>query len=536
MVSYHSLTRRELQALCKQHKIPANKTNVFMADALTTLLGGTTNKEVSVEEEAPVMATEAESVGEVSGGTVTDDASKPVAEQAVKKRTERRPAAKKMQANNIPEDLSSAVKPATKRAPLGSKLPKLVNMMTVDAAVNETQDNKATANRRVSPVRKQNAVKKPAKAKSVQHLVSPMTASSDKCSSQPESVSQGPSSEVTAPLSAEKHIVASRPVTVKEAQGGTNETTQQVEKPTTVGAISSVGTNTEVSKAAPVKANECAAAIGKVKSMVSQFEKELSAGTSSSGSSGGGFAVQPSSEKETVPVAENIADVAGGNMLPDGGDVEIGGELVNEVPKVIQTTKTEATKKVGRTKVAPVMKKAVKAKLQSVKVTLSPVQASSPVVTVYRDLNVEEQKLTAEKAGVSKASDDEFSIVPLSPLKTELQNSEISLSLVENLAGEQEKNGGYPCSPLAQSPAGLQPNIPTNIENGGSLFDQENSVMKTENVPQSLRKLRKQVKEKISKVGKIKASGAAVAAAPGRKGAALKEMSLNVLSSGRSIR
>ncbi len=183
---------------------------------------------------------------------------------------------------------------------------------------------------------------------------------------------------------------------------------------------------------------------------------------------------------------------------------------MDEVSKVIQPTNAEPTKKVGRTKVAPVMKKGVKAKLQSVKVTLSPVQASSPVVTVYRDLNVEEQKLTAEKAGVSKASDDEFSTVPLSPLKTELQNSEISLSLVENL----EKSGGYPCSPLAQSPAGLQPNIPTNIENGGSLFDQENSVMKTENVPQSLRKLRKQVKEKISKVGKIKASGAAVAAAP----------------------
>ncbi len=218
------------------------------------------------------------------------------------------------------------------------------------------------------------------------------------------------------------------------------------------------------------------------------------------------------------------------------------------------------------------MKKGAKAKLQFVKVALSPVQASSPMVTVYRDLNVEAQKLTAEKAGGSKASDDEFSTVPLSPLKTELQNSEISLSLVENLAGEQVKSEGYPCSPLAQSPAGLHPNIPTNIENGGSLFDQENSVMKTENVPQSLRKLRKQVKQKISKVGKIKASGAAVAAAPvsfictctleisqltsvfyklcfkvscieelwlffcaaqGRKGAALKEMSLNVLSGGR---
>jgi hypothetical protein len=245
---------------------------------------------------------------------------------------------------------------------------------------------------------------------------------------------------------------------------------------------------------------------------------------------------------------------------------------VDEVSKVIQTTNAEPTKKVGRTKVAPVMKKGAKAKLQSVKVALSPVQASSPMVTVYRDLNVEAQKLTAEKAGGSKASDDEFSTVPLSPLKTELQNSEISLSLVENFAGEQEKSGGYPCSPLAQSPAGLYPNIPTNIENGGSLFDQENSVMKTENVPQSLRKLRKQVKEKVSKVGKIKASGAAVAAAPvsfictctlessqltsvfyklcfnvccieelcllfcaaqGRKSAALKEMSLNVLSGGR---
>jgi hypothetical protein len=168
-------------------------------------------------------------------------------------------------------------------------------------------------------MQKQNAVKKPAKTKSVQHLVSPMTASSDKCSTQPESVL-----EVTAPLSAEKHIVASRPVTVKEAQEGTNETTRQVEKLTTVGAMPDVGTNTEVLpaapevQAAPVKANEHAAAIGKVKSMVSQFEKELSAGTSSAWSGGGGFAVEPRSDKETVP-AENIADITGGNMLPDGG-------------------------------------------------------------------------------------------------------------------------------------------------------------------------------------------------------------------------
>jgi hypothetical protein len=171
-------------------------------------------------------------------------------------------------------------------------------------------------------MQKQNAVKKPAKTKPVQHIVSPMTASSDKCSAQTESVLEGPCSEVTAPLCAEKHIVAIRPVTVKEAQGCTNETTRQVEKLTTVGAMPNVGTNTEVLPAArqeqavPVKANEHAAAIGKVKSMVSQFEKELSAGTSTGG---GGFAVEPRSERESVPVAENIADVTGGNMLPDGG-------------------------------------------------------------------------------------------------------------------------------------------------------------------------------------------------------------------------
>jgi hypothetical protein len=67
-------------------------------------------------------------------------------------------------------------------------------------------------------------------------------------------------------------------------------------------------------------------------------------------------------------------------MLLDGGDVKIGGELVDEVLKVIQTTNAEPTKKVGRTNVAPMMKKGVKAKLQSVKVILSPVQPSSPVL------------------------------------------------------------------------------------------------------------------------------------------------------------
>lgn len=37
VVDYHSLARRELQNLCKKHGIPANKTNAYMADALSSL-------------------------------------------------------------------------------------------------------------------------------------------------------------------------------------------------------------------------------------------------------------------------------------------------------------------------------------------------------------------------------------------------------------------------------------------------------------------------------------------------------------------
>jgi len=37
VVDYHSLARRELQNLCKKHGIPANKTNAYMVDALSSL-------------------------------------------------------------------------------------------------------------------------------------------------------------------------------------------------------------------------------------------------------------------------------------------------------------------------------------------------------------------------------------------------------------------------------------------------------------------------------------------------------------------
>lgn len=37
-MNYDELTRRELQALCKEHGLPANKTNAVMADSLASLL------------------------------------------------------------------------------------------------------------------------------------------------------------------------------------------------------------------------------------------------------------------------------------------------------------------------------------------------------------------------------------------------------------------------------------------------------------------------------------------------------------------
>ncbi len=37
MKKYHSLSRRELQALCKEYHVPANKSNLAMAQALAAL-------------------------------------------------------------------------------------------------------------------------------------------------------------------------------------------------------------------------------------------------------------------------------------------------------------------------------------------------------------------------------------------------------------------------------------------------------------------------------------------------------------------
>lgn len=36
-MDYRSLVRKDLQALCKLNKIPANRTNVAMAEALSSL-------------------------------------------------------------------------------------------------------------------------------------------------------------------------------------------------------------------------------------------------------------------------------------------------------------------------------------------------------------------------------------------------------------------------------------------------------------------------------------------------------------------
>lgn len=50
-MNYDELTRRELQALCKEHGLPANKTNAVMADSLASLLSDSNQ---SIRTRAPV--------------------------------------------------------------------------------------------------------------------------------------------------------------------------------------------------------------------------------------------------------------------------------------------------------------------------------------------------------------------------------------------------------------------------------------------------------------------------------------------------
>jgi hypothetical protein len=43
MLELYKMPRKELQALCKQHRLPANKTNLAMADALSACLSSSSS-------------------------------------------------------------------------------------------------------------------------------------------------------------------------------------------------------------------------------------------------------------------------------------------------------------------------------------------------------------------------------------------------------------------------------------------------------------------------------------------------------------
>jgi hypothetical protein len=47
MLELYKMPRKELQALCKQHSLPANKTNLAMADALSACLSSSSSSSVS---------------------------------------------------------------------------------------------------------------------------------------------------------------------------------------------------------------------------------------------------------------------------------------------------------------------------------------------------------------------------------------------------------------------------------------------------------------------------------------------------------
>ncbi|XP_024390794.1 uncharacterized protein [Physcomitrium patens] len=95
-MDYHALSRRELQALCKQYKIPANKTNVFMADALAALLNGADeDKTANVDtlaEAAPAAPADEPIPEGVHEGVVENAIDNVVASKKTRDRSSRRAA------------------------------------------------------------------------------------------------------------------------------------------------------------------------------------------------------------------------------------------------------------------------------------------------------------------------------------------------------------------------------------------------------------------------------------------------------------
>lgn len=107
-MNYHALSRRELQALCKQHKIPANKTNVFMADSLTALLS-VAEKGKATEVNAPTKDASTEIIEESMEVVVDTGDSEDVFIKSPDANN------RKNQVDSGIEDMCSAVKPRMKR-------------------------------------------------------------------------------------------------------------------------------------------------------------------------------------------------------------------------------------------------------------------------------------------------------------------------------------------------------------------------------------------------------------------------------------
>ncbi|TXG48691.1 hypothetical protein EZV62_024566 [Acer yangbiense] len=87
-MDFHSLTRKELQALCKNNKIPANITNVAMADALTALDIVEGLEEILKQSQLPEkMVPESPSIPRTATRTATRR--KPIKEEPVTQPTTR---------------------------------------------------------------------------------------------------------------------------------------------------------------------------------------------------------------------------------------------------------------------------------------------------------------------------------------------------------------------------------------------------------------------------------------------------------------
>lgn len=201
------------------------------------------------------------------------------------------------------------------------------------------------------------------------------------------------------------------------------------------------------------------------------------------------------------------------------GDTNVTSESEEADPKQIEEPKAEAPKRAGRAK-----KAAHAAKVKAVKATrtkIAPLQASPPGIQVYCDVEIVDDVVAVETAPMSDPSEEEFDTVPLSPVRDEISDSSALASPVKSPSLALPGDDLGPESPVESKPV-VQKAKKGNKKSKDNVDKENPGNPKLVDVPTSLRKLRKQIREVVGSK-----KGNTAVASP------LKDISLNVLTSRR---